>query len=59
MIVPENRGVDVGATGGVSYDGGKAERIASIPAKRLDDLDGFGAASAFLCSVQAGLPGRI
>jgi 3-oxoacyl-[acyl-carrier protein] reductase len=39
---------------GVSYEDAKAERIASIPAKRLGDLDGFGAACAFLCSAQAG-----
>jgi 3-oxoacyl-[acyl-carrier protein] reductase len=38
----------------ISYDEAKAERIASIPAKRLGDLDGFGAACAFLCSAQAG-----
>src|SRR5215467_8313405 len=39
---------------GISYEEAKAERIASIPAKRLGDLDGFGAACAFLCSAQAG-----
>src|SRR5437867_8585774 len=39
---------------GLSYEDAKAERIASIPAKRLGDLDGFGAACAFLCSAQAG-----
>ncbi len=39
---------------GVSYEDAKAERIASIPAKRLGDLDGFGATCAFLCSAQAG-----
>jgi 3-oxoacyl-[acyl-carrier protein] reductase len=39
---------------GTSYDQARAERIASIPAKRLGDLEGFGAACAFLCSVQAG-----
>jgi 3-oxoacyl-[acyl-carrier protein] reductase len=38
----------------ISYDEAKAERIASIPAKRLGDLDGFGAACAFLCSAPAG-----
>jgi 3-oxoacyl-[acyl-carrier protein] reductase len=39
---------------GISYEEAKTERIASIPAKRLGDLDGFGAACAFLCSVHAG-----
>jgi len=39
---------------GKSYEDARAERIASIPAKRLGDLEGFGAACAFLCSAQAG-----
>jgi len=39
---------------GISYDDAKAERIASIPAKRLGETDEFGAACAFLCSAQAG-----
>jgi len=39
---------------GKSYEVARAERIASIPAKRLGDLEGFGAACAFLCSAQAG-----
>ena len=39
---------------GISYDEARAERIASIPARRLGDLEGFGAACAFLCSAQAG-----
>jgi 3-oxoacyl-[acyl-carrier protein] reductase len=39
---------------GISYEEAKAERIATIPAKRLGELDEFGAACAFLCSVQAG-----
>jgi 3-oxoacyl-[acyl-carrier protein] reductase len=39
---------------GQSYEEARAERIASIPAKRLGDLEGFGATCAFLCSVQAG-----
>ena len=39
---------------GLSYEDANAERIASIPAKRLGDLDGFGATCAFLCSAQAG-----
>jgi 3-oxoacyl-[acyl-carrier protein] reductase len=39
---------------GKSYEDARAERIASIPARRLGDLEGFGAACAFLCSAQAG-----
>src|SRR5215468_6231714 len=39
---------------GTSYDEAKAERIASIPAKRLGETAEFGAACAFLCSAQAG-----
>jgi 3-oxoacyl-[acyl-carrier protein] reductase len=39
---------------GKSYEEARAERIASIPAKRLGDLEGFGATCAFLCSAQAG-----
>jgi 3-oxoacyl-[acyl-carrier protein] reductase len=39
---------------GISYEEAKAERIASIPAKRLGELDEFGATCAFLCSAQAG-----
>jgi len=39
---------------GISYEEAKAERIASIPAKRLGDAAEFGAACAFLCSAQAG-----
>src|SRR5919198_1125742 len=39
---------------GISYEEAKTERIASIPAKRLGDLEGFGAACAFLRSAQAG-----
>ncbi|HEY7299778.1 MAG TPA: SDR family oxidoreductase [Xanthobacteraceae bacterium] len=39
---------------GISYEQAKAERIASIPAKRLGEPAEFGAACAFLCSVQAG-----
>ncbi|MGH6770202.1 MAG: SDR family oxidoreductase [Xanthobacteraceae bacterium] len=38
----------------LSYEDARAERIASIPARRLGDLAGFGATCAFLCSVQAG-----
>jgi 3-oxoacyl-[acyl-carrier protein] reductase len=38
----------------ISYDEAKAERIASIPAKRFGDLAGFGATCAFLCSAHAG-----
>ena len=39
---------------GISYEEAKAERIASIPAKRLGNAAEFGAACAFLCSGQAG-----
>src|SRR5262245_60967087 len=39
---------------GISYEDARVERIASIPAKRLGDLEGFGATCAFLCSAQAG-----
>jgi len=39
---------------GISYEDIKSERIASIPAKRLGDVEGFGATCAFLCSAQAG-----
>jgi 3-oxoacyl-[acyl-carrier protein] reductase len=39
---------------GQTYDDAKAERIASIPARRLGDLEGFGATCAFLCSAHAG-----
>jgi 3-oxoacyl-[acyl-carrier protein] reductase len=39
---------------GISYEEAKAERIASIPAKRLGEVAEFGAACAFLCSAQAG-----
>ena len=38
----------------ISYEEMRAERIASVPAKRLGDVEGFGATCAFLCSVQAG-----
>jgi 3-oxoacyl-[acyl-carrier protein] reductase len=38
----------------ISYEDARAERIASIPAKRLGDLAGFGATCAFLCSAHAG-----
>src|SRR5262245_6402056 len=39
---------------GKTYEDARAERIASIPARRLGDLEGFGAACAFLCSAHAG-----
>ena len=38
----------------ISYEEARTERIASIPAKRLGDIEGFGATCAFLCSAQAG-----
>jgi 3-oxoacyl-[acyl-carrier protein] reductase len=39
---------------GKTYEEMRADRIATIPARRLGDLEGFGAACAFLCSAQAG-----
>jgi 3-oxoacyl-[acyl-carrier protein] reductase len=39
---------------GVSFDQAKADRIATIPAKRFGTPAEFGAACAFLCSAQAG-----
>ena|SRR5262245_7311941 len=39
---------------GVSYEQAKAERIATVPAKRFGTPDEFGAACAFLCSAHAG-----
>jgi 3-oxoacyl-[acyl-carrier protein] reductase len=39
---------------GIGYDEVRAERIASIPAKRIGDPVEFGAACAFQCSAQAG-----
>src|SRR2546430_7605106 len=40
---------------GTSLADARAERVASIPAKRIGDPAEFGAACAFLCSAQAGL----
>src|SRR6266849_3219654 len=39
---------------GVSFDQAKAERMASVPARRFGSPDEFGATCAFLCSAQAG-----
>jgi 3-oxoacyl-[acyl-carrier protein] reductase len=39
---------------GISFDQAKAERIATVPARRFGQPDEFGAACAFLCSAQAG-----
>jgi len=39
---------------GISLDQARAERMASIPAKRIGDPAELGAACAFLCSAQAG-----
>ena len=39
---------------GISVDQAKAERMATVPAKRFGTPDEFGAACAFLCSAQAG-----
>jgi 3-oxoacyl-[acyl-carrier protein] reductase len=41
-------------TRGVPLDQAKAERMATVPAKRFGTPDEFGAACAFLCSAQAG-----
>ena len=41
-------------TKGVSFDQAKADRMATVPAKRFGTADEFGAACAFLCSAQAG-----
>ncbi len=39
---------------GIPLDQAKAERMATVPAKRFGTADEFGAACAFLCSAQAG-----
>ena len=39
---------------GITYDQAKADRIATIPARRFGELSEFGATCAFLCSAQAG-----
>jgi len=39
---------------GISVEQAKAERIATVPAKRIGDPAELGAACAFLCSAQAG-----
>jgi 3-oxoacyl-[acyl-carrier protein] reductase len=39
---------------GISPDAALAERVATVPARRLGDPAEFGAACAFLCSAQAG-----
>src|ERR1700694_2024881 len=39
---------------GIPYDQAKAERMATVPAKRFGTPDEFGAACAFLCSAHAG-----
>jgi 3-oxoacyl-[acyl-carrier protein] reductase len=39
---------------GIAYEQAKAERMATVPAKRFGHPDEFGAACAFLCSAQAG-----
>jgi 3-oxoacyl-[acyl-carrier protein] reductase len=41
-------------TKGVPFDQAKAERMATVPAKRFGSPEEFGAACAFLCSAQAG-----
>jgi 3-oxoacyl-[acyl-carrier protein] reductase len=39
---------------GISLEQSKAERTATVPARRFGEPDEFGAACAFLCSAQAG-----
>ena len=39
---------------GISVDQAKAERVATVPARRIGEPVEFGEACAFLCSVQAG-----
>src|SRR5499427_2818402 len=39
---------------GITVEAAKAERTATVPAKRFGSPDEFGAACAFLCSAQAG-----
>jgi 3-oxoacyl-[acyl-carrier protein] reductase len=41
-------------TKGISFDEAKAQRMATVPARRFGTPDEFGAACAFLCSAQAG-----
>jgi 3-oxoacyl-[acyl-carrier protein] reductase len=38
----------------ISVEAARAQRISSVPAKRLGTAEEFGAACAFLCSAQAG-----
>jgi len=39
---------------GISVEAARAERIATVPAKRFGEAEEFGQACAFLCSAQAG-----
>jgi 3-oxoacyl-[acyl-carrier protein] reductase len=41
-------------TKGIGYDAALAERVATVPARRLGEPDELGDACAFLCSAQAG-----
>ncbi len=38
----------------ISAEAALAERVATVPARRIGDPDEFGAACAFLCSAHAG-----
>jgi 3-oxoacyl-[acyl-carrier protein] reductase len=38
----------------ITYDVALAERVATVPARRIGQPDEFGAMCAFLCSAQAG-----
>jgi 3-oxoacyl-[acyl-carrier protein] reductase len=39
---------------GISAEAALAERVTTVPARRIGDPDEFGAACAFLCSAHAG-----
>ena len=39
---------------GISADDALAERVSTVPARRVGQPDEFGATCAFLCSAQAG-----
>jgi 3-oxoacyl-[acyl-carrier protein] reductase len=38
----------------ISYDAAFAERVATVPARRIGEPDELGTMTAFLCSAQAG-----
>ena len=51
---PTLSSISMSAKRGIPIERAIAERIATIPAKRLGTPDEFGAACAFLCSAHAG-----